>query len=87
MRGRGLVWAGAAVAVAAPAGLGVYLARVGLQEADQVAGVLGSFVAVAGLGVAVWRLIAGPRTTDIDQQVEAGGNSEAYQAGRDIDKR
>jgi hypothetical protein len=75
------------VAVAALAGLGVYLARVGLEEADQVAGVLGLFVAVAGLGVAVWGLMGGRRAADVDQQVEAGGNSEAYQAGRDINKR
>ncbi|MFI6457859.1 hypothetical protein ACIBF6_40660 [Streptosporangium amethystogenes] len=59
MRGRVLVWAGAGIAVAALAGLGVYLSRVGLDEADKLASVIGLFVALAGLGVAVYGVVAG----------------------------
>lgn len=59
MRGRVLVWAGAVIAVAALVGLGVHLARVGLDEADKLASVIGSFVAMAGLAVAVYGLISG----------------------------
>jgi hypothetical protein len=53
MRGRVQVWAGAGIAVAALTGLVVYFARVGLDEADKLASVIGLFVAVAGLVVAI----------------------------------
>jgi hypothetical protein len=53
MGGRVLIWVGAVIAVATMAGLGVYFARVGLVEADQMASVIGLFVAVAGLAVAI----------------------------------
>ncbi|MFE3452523.1 hypothetical protein ACFXJ8_26735 [Nonomuraea sp. NPDC059194] len=48
------------VAMAALAGVGAYFVKVGLERADQWAGVLGLFVAVAGLGVAIAGLRAGP---------------------------
>ncbi|MFC4114794.1 hypothetical protein [Nonomuraea zeae] len=57
MSKRALVWTGAVVAVAALVGLGVYFARVGLADADQLASVIGVFVALAGLGVSVYGLI------------------------------
>lgn len=59
MRRRVLIWGGIAVAVAAAVGLGVYLSRVELAEADQLASVIGVFVALAGLGVALYGLLAG----------------------------
>ncbi|MEU1389269.1 MULTISPECIES: hypothetical protein [unclassified Nonomuraea] len=75
MRGRVLVWGGAAVAVAALAMLGVSFSKVGLEEADKPAGLS---VAVAGSGPAVYGLIAEQRAT---------GDGRAYQAGRDINRR
>ncbi|GAA3580800.1 hypothetical protein GCM10022419_072870 [Nonomuraea rosea] len=56
---RALVWTGAVVAVAPLVGLGIYFARVGLADADQLASVIGVFVALAGLGVSVYGLITG----------------------------
>ncbi|MFI6740533.1 hypothetical protein ACIBI9_47080 [Nonomuraea sp. NPDC050451] len=50
MRSGVLVWGGAGLGVAALVGLGVYFARVGLDDADKLASVIGVFVAVAGLG-------------------------------------
>jgi hypothetical protein len=61
MRGRVLLWTGAGIAVAALAGLGFHLAGVGWDEADKRASVIGLFVAVAGLWVAVYALIADRR--------------------------
>ncbi|WP_043616231.1 hypothetical protein [Nonomuraea candida] len=54
------VWGGAAVAVVTVAALIVYFVRVGLDEADKLAGVIGLFVAIAGLGVAIHGLRANP---------------------------
>ncbi|MEV4752593.1 hypothetical protein AB0K21_40090 [Streptosporangium sp. NPDC049248] len=74
MRGRVLVWAGAGIAVAALAGLGVYLSRVKLDEADKLASVIGLFVAVAGLGVAVYGVVAGRKDS-------GGGTAEPDRPG------
>lgn len=92
MRARVPVWGGAGVAVAALVGLGVYFATVGLDEADKLASVIGVFVAVAGLGVAVYGLIAERRTVGssggggegVRQRAKATGRGRVRQAGRDI---
>lgn len=75
------------VAVAALAGLGVYFAEVGLAQADQLASVLGLFVAAAGLGVAIFGLWGGPGGGGVRQVAKARGNSRTYQAGRDLIQR
>ncbi|PZG48834.1 multidrug transporter, partial [Spongiactinospora gelatinilytica] len=48
-----LIWAGAAITVAALAGTGIYLARVGLADADTLTSALGLAAALAGLATAV----------------------------------
>ena len=48
-RRSGWIWGGRIVAVVMVAGLGAYLASVGLDKADKLAGVLGLLVAVAAL--------------------------------------
>ncbi|MEU8364952.1 FxSxx-COOH system tetratricopeptide repeat protein [Nonomuraea sp. NPDC048882] len=58
MRRRVPVWAGSTVAAAAIIGLAIYLAWVGLDNADKLASVIGLFVALAGLAVAAYRLTA-----------------------------
>lgn len=87
MRGWGPVWGGAGVAVAALAALGVYLSQVGLDKADKLASVVGLFVALVGLGVAVYGLIAERRSGGggVRQRAEATGRGRVFQAGRDID--
>ncbi|NUW34815.1 hypothetical protein HTZ77_25780 [Nonomuraea sp. SMC257] len=89
MRRRVLIWTGSLVALAALAGLGIYLWRVGLDDADKLASVFGLFVALAGLAVALYGLIADRRAVDVDvdQEAEVGGNGEVYQAGGDINER
>ncbi|WP_051760050.1 hypothetical protein [Herbidospora cretacea] len=99
MRGGWLVWIGAAVAVAALAGLGFYVARVGLEQADQLASVLGLVVAAAGLGITVSGLVAARRrgrrrgrgsggsgrpAGGVWQEADASGRAEMVQAGRDV---
>ncbi|UBU18089.1 hypothetical protein [Nonomuraea gerenzanensis] len=85
MRGRVLVWAGAVIAVAALAGLGVYLAGVGLDEADKLASVIGLFVAVAGLGVAAYGLITDRKSSgggkDTPQRASASGERSIASGG------
>ena len=63
MRGRAAFWAGCAVTAAAGVAMGVYFADVGLGKATAVAGVIGAFVALAGLAVAVYGVATagGPR--------------------------
>ncbi|OEJ29062.1 hypothetical protein AS594_36295 [Streptomyces agglomeratus] len=53
MTGRVQVWVGGTVAAVAVVGLAVHLMLVGLDAADKWASVLGLFVALAGLGVAM----------------------------------
>ncbi|MEV6037448.1 hypothetical protein AB0L65_40290 [Nonomuraea sp. NPDC052116] len=62
MRRGVLVWGGAGLGVAALVGLGVYFARVGLDDADKLASVIGVFVALAGLGASAWGLLADRRS-------------------------
>ncbi|WP_326629508.1 hypothetical protein OIE67_37735 [Nonomuraea fuscirosea] len=64
MRKQMLVWGGAVVAVAAVVALAVHLARVGLDDADKLASVIGLFVALAGLGVSIRGLTGGRRGDD-----------------------
>jgi hypothetical protein len=60
MRKRVLVWGGAAVAVVAAAALIYSFVRVGLDNADKLASVIGLFFTVAGLGVAIHGLRSRP---------------------------
>ncbi|MER6612228.1 hypothetical protein [Streptomyces xantholiticus] len=53
MTGRVQVWVGGTVAAVAVVGLAVHLMVAGLDAADKWASVLGLFVALAGLGVAL----------------------------------
>ncbi|GAA2206115.1 hypothetical protein GCM10009850_015730 [Nonomuraea monospora] len=73
MRKRGLVWGGAAVAVVAAAALIWYFVRVGLDEADKLASVIGLFCTVAGLAVAIYGLRDRPAQADEAPGVSASG--------------
>ncbi|MEV4364552.1 tetratricopeptide repeat protein, partial [Nonomuraea sp. NPDC049625] len=85
MRRRVPLWAGSMVAVAAAAGLAVYLVRVGLDDADKLASVIGLFVAVAGLGVAGYELATGRSAEQKREQLDGpsalGQPSIAVQGG------
>ncbi|MBD3139911.1 hypothetical protein [Microbispora bryophytorum] len=72
--------------MAALAALGVYLSRVGLDKADKLASVIGLFVALVGLGVAVYGLFAERRRGGggVRQRAKATGRGRVIQAGRDI---
>ncbi|MGP4029741.1 hypothetical protein [Actinomadura sp. 3N407] len=59
MANRGWVWMGAGLTLAGVAGLGVYFAAVGLDEADKLGSVVGALAAVAGLSLTVYGLAAG----------------------------
>ena len=60
-----MTWGGGTIAVAAAAGLGWYFTLVGLDKADKVASVIGAFVGLAGLGVAVYGALSGRGPDDI----------------------
>lgn len=85
MRRRVLLWTGSIVAVAAAAGLTVYLVQVGLDDADKLASVIGLFVAVAGLSVAGYKLTTGRSPEQKQEQLDGpstlGQPSIALQGG------
>jgi hypothetical protein len=54
MRGRVLKWGGGLVTAVTAVWMGIYFAEVGLGAASQVAGVVGAFIGLAGLAVAVY---------------------------------
>jgi hypothetical protein len=101
MRLRVPLWvaAGAAVAAVAVVGLAVYFVVVGLDEADKLASVVGLFVALVGIGLAVYGMAGarrgGPsdggagsqddpeRSGGVHLRAEASGEGRVYQAGRD----
>lgn len=55
MRRGALVWAGG-ILIAVAAGLGGYVAGVGLEEGDRLASVIAAITGLAGLGVALYGL-------------------------------
>ncbi|AQZ66199.1 unnamed protein product [[Actinomadura] parvosata subsp. kistnae] len=79
MRKRVLVWGGAVVAAAALAALIVYFVRVGLDNADKLASVIGLFVAIAGLAVAVYGLRSQPQQPD--EAAKPGTSASASASG------
>ncbi|MFF4617730.1 hypothetical protein [Nonomuraea jabiensis] len=86
MHRRILIWAGVVVTVAAMAGLGVYFWRVGLDDADKLASVIGAFVALAGLGTAVYGLVTSPKQLEPQQgepEVSAS-KPDSFAIGGDI---
>jgi hypothetical protein len=96
MTGRVVVWGGGLLALAAPAGLGVYLNRVGLDEADKLSSVIGGFVGLLGLGLAAYGIVLSRRTAQAgdrpprpsgERSVQitgtASGQGQVNQAGRD----
>ncbi len=50
---RALTWIGTAVFLISTIALAIYLTRIGLDRADKVASVLGLFVSLSGLAIAV----------------------------------
>ncbi|WP_326643591.1 hypothetical protein OG884_07750 [Streptosporangium sp. NBC_01755] len=60
MSKRTLIWLGVTVALAALAALGWYFIAVGLDRADKLASVLGAFVGLLGLGLAVFGVVSSP---------------------------
>lgn len=79
MTGKLLAWSGGFVAAAASGGLIWYFSRVGWEKASWVAGVVGLFVAVAGLAVAVWGLLLQHRAGAGGQHLAANVAGPVYQ--------
>lgn len=59
VEGRVLKWAGGVLAAGAAIGMGAYFAAVGLDKANEVAGVLGAFTGLAGIALAIYGIVAG----------------------------
>jgi hypothetical protein len=91
MMGRALKWGGAVAAALAFAGLGAYFAVVGLDKANQIGSLIGSFVALAGLGLSAYGIVQQRRTAPTvpaapiqeapslkTQNVVARGNATQY---------
>jgi hypothetical protein len=72
MNTRLMTWGGITATVLACIGLGIYFGLAGLSEATDLAGIIGMFVAVAGLGVSVWGVIAARGAQPPGGQVVSG---------------
>ncbi|MCO5974784.1 NACHT domain-containing protein [Actinoallomurus soli] len=81
MARRALIGIGLAVTVVAAAGLGVYLVRAGLDKADKLASVLGLFVAVAGLALTAYGLVADRARADDQRHHDVHSRVEAVLEG------
>ncbi|MEV3923511.1 MULTISPECIES: hypothetical protein [Actinomadura] len=78
------VWGGAAITVMAVAGLGVYYAIAGLDEADKLGSVIGSLVAVVGVAVTVYGLAAPPAAgRRVQQRARVIGRGQIAQVAGD----
>jgi hypothetical protein len=74
MAGRVLAWVGGVVALAATVGLCVLFAVVGLDKANELAGVVSALLALAGLVVSVCGLVAASRAAGPAAVMPAPGN-------------
>jgi hypothetical protein len=74
---------GIAVTVLACIGLGVYFGLAGLSKATDLAGIIGMFIAVAGLGVSVWGVIGarGGQSADGQSVTGSGVSGQVNQVG------
>lgn len=85
MSGRVLAWVGSAVVVIAAAGLAAYLAVAGLSRANELAGVLSGFVALAGLGIAVYGVVQAHKdAVTSDPRRQDGNQSVAETTARSV---
>lgn len=83
MSKRQMAWCGVTAALLACAGLGIYFGFAGLSKANELAGVIGLFVALAGLGVAVWGVVATrPGQPAADQTVARSRAAQVNQVGQ-----
>ncbi|MFI7057427.1 hypothetical protein ACIBLB_35675 [Streptosporangium canum] len=62
MSGHVLKWVGGALTAGAAVGMGVYFHRVGLEQADQSASMIGAFIGLAGLALALHGTLTARRT-------------------------
>ncbi|WP_143668895.1 MULTISPECIES: hypothetical protein [unclassified Streptomyces] len=84
------VWVGATLFGVACLGLGIYMAQIGLEKADQVSGILGMIIGLAGLVASVWSMINArnairppgqSQLPRLHQSQRSGDNSKNYQSG------
>ena len=68
-----LVWGGVAVVVLALAGLAVYFAVVGLDQAALLANVVSAFIALAGLGMSGYGLVLARRSSSMSSPSASAG--------------
>ncbi|MFF5114047.1 hypothetical protein [Streptosporangium sp. NPDC000509] len=90
MSRRALTWSGVAVTLVALAALGCYFIAVGLDRADKLASVLGAFVGLLGLGLAIYGTVsshpeaAQPEPGGVHNEISGTVHGSAVQA-RDIE--
>ncbi len=72
MKSRVMIWGGITVTVLACIGLGIYFGFAGLSKATDLSGIIGMFVAVAGLGVSLWGVITAKSAEPVGGQTVTG---------------
>ncbi|MEO3812247.1 hypothetical protein ABGB17_24890 [Sphaerisporangium sp. B11E5] len=81
--GKAAIWAGGVLFAGAVVAMGVYFARVGLENADRTASVVGAFVGVAGLAVTLYALVNGSRTPAPPPPDAEDGHGATYNTVKD----
>ncbi|MFC7717259.1 hypothetical protein [Nonomuraea recticatena] len=79
------MWVGLVAAAAVAGGLGVLLFTMDLDEADQLASVIGMFIGLAGLGVSIYGLVRG-RSEDAAAPPDRAGARWWYRVLRRVGK-
>ncbi|WP_067467592.1 hypothetical protein [Actinomadura macra] len=74
MTGRGAIWAGGLVAVAAVVGLGVYFAVAGFRLVDTV-GIVGAVLGIAGMAMAIRAIIVERRRAEGGERPGGGAST------------
>jgi hypothetical protein len=72
------------ITVTAAAGLGVYFTRVGLDNADKLASVIGAFIGLAGLALTARGLLADRRAAPAASQAAGGQQVSGSEVGGDV---
>ncbi|MGX9884042.1 hypothetical protein [Streptomyces sp. NPDC002276] len=84
------LWIAAALCGLVSVGLGIYFIKVGMDQASELAGIIGLFVSIAGLATSIYSITqAGSahrasRTGNVQMTQSSGNNSTNIQSAGDV---
>ena len=84
MPGRVVKWVGGLLTLLTAAGMGAYFLKVGLDKADKLAGVIGAFIALAGIALTVYGTVTAGAGRPAAPVQEPSGSSDADDVHNEI---